>query len=224
VTKRGPEEAKQRHRAILETAARLICEKGYDGTSIQEIAQACELTKAGLYHYIQSKESLLGAIMDYGMDLFEEEVLSQVESIADPLERLRVTMAKNIRLVTRGWSKEITIILHEHATLHGPAGKRINARKKRYVRFLEQSFQEAIDEGLIRRVDPKVAAFAFLGMVLWIYKWFRSDGALTDEQVADGMIDLMFTGLALHAGASPASPARRLHEGAAPKKPKGAPR
>ena len=139
--------------------------------------------------------------MAYGMDLFEEEVLSQVESIDDPLVRLKATMAKNITLVTRGWSKEITIILHEHATLHGPAGKRINARKKRYVRFLESSFQEAIDRGLIRPVNPKVAAFAFLGMVLWIYKWFRPDGALTDEQVAAGMIDLMFTGLAPSAAA-----------------------
>lgn len=188
-------EAKERHRAILETAARLICEKGYDGTGIQEIAQACNLTKAGLYYYVESKEQLLSAIMNYGMDLFEEEVVSQVASVADPVERLKACMARNITLVTRGWSKEITIILHEHATLQGPTAKQINQRKKKYVRFLEQSFQEAIDKKLIRPVNPKIAAFAFLGMVLWLYKWFRPDGALSDEEVADGMIDLLFTGL-----------------------------
>lgn len=185
----------ERYRALLETAARVIHLKGYEGTSMQEIAQACELTKAGLYHHIQSKENLLLAIMDYGMDLFEEQVLSQVSSIEDPVERLKACMARNIKLVTRGWSKEITIILHEHATLRGPAGARINARKKKYVRFLEQSFQEAMDRGLIRSVNPKVAAFSFLGMVLWIYKWFQPDGKLTDEEVAEGMIDLLFTGL-----------------------------
>jgi TetR/AcrR family transcriptional regulator, cholesterol catabolism regulator len=188
-------DTKERHRAILETAARLICEKGYDGTGIQEIAQACNLTKAGLYYYVDSKEQLLSAIMNYGMDRFEEEVVSQVASIADPVERLKACMAKNIRLVTRGWSKEITIILHEHATLQGPQAKQINQRKKKYVRFLEQSFQEAIDKKLIRPVNPKIAAFAFLGMVLWLYKWFRPDGALTDEEVAAGMIDLLFTGI-----------------------------
>ena len=193
--KREEGEGTERYRAILETAARVICLKGYEGTSMQEIAQACELTKAGLYHHIQSKENLLLAIMDYGMDLFEEQVLSQVSSIPDPVLRLKACMARNIKLVTRGWSKEITIILHEHATLHGPAGVHINVRKKKYVRFLEESFQEAIDKGLIRPVNPKVAAFSFLGMVLWIYKWFQPDGKLTDEEVAEGMIDLLFTGL-----------------------------
>lgn len=193
--KREEGEGTERYRAILETAARVICLKGYEGTSMQEIAQACELTKAGLYHHIQSKENLLLAIMDYGMDLFEEQVLSQVSSIPDPVLRLKACMARNIKLVTRGWSKEITIILHEHATLHGAAGAHINVRKKRYVRFLEESFQEAIDKGLIRPVNPKVAAFSFLGMVLWIYKWFQPDGKLTDEEVAEGMVDLLFTGL-----------------------------
>jgi AcrR family transcriptional regulator len=185
----------ERYRAILETAARLICDRGYDATSMQDIAAACRLTKAGLYHHVQSKEQLLLAIMTYGMDVFEERVLSKVQDVVDPVERLRRCMRLNIDLVTRGWSKEVTIILHEHATLHGEARDYIDGRKKRYVRFLEDSFAEAVKQGRIRPVQPTVAAFAFLGMVLWIYKWFQPDGRLSDEQVADGMIDLLFTGL-----------------------------
>jgi AcrR family transcriptional regulator len=184
-----------RRQAILETAARVICDRGYEGASIQEIADACELTKAGLYHHIGSKENLLAEIMGYGMDLFEAQVLSPVRDIDDPVLRLRACMDRNIKLVTRGSSKHITIILHEHATLKGTAGKAIDARKKKYVRFLEQSFAEAVMKGLIRPVSPKVAAFSFLGMVLWIYKWFRPDGELSEEQIAEAMIDLLFTGL-----------------------------
>lgn len=188
-------DAKDRHRFILETAARLICEKGYDATSIQDIAAEAGLTKAGLYHHIRSKEHLLLEIQNYGMDVFEEKVLHAVLPIADPLDRLKACMEKNILLVTHGWSKEVTIILHEHATLTGEARAQINARKKRYVRFLESSFAEALRDGLIRRVNPKVAAFAFLGMVLWIYKWFRPDGAIPAEKLADEMVDLFFGGL-----------------------------
>ena len=129
------------------------------------------------------------------MDVFEEQVLFPVLGIADPLERLKACMEKNVLLVTRGWSKEITIILHEHATLTGEARAQINARKKRYVRFLETSFAEAGKRGLIRPVNPKVAAFAFLGMVLWIYKWYRPDGPISAEQIAADMQDLLFTGL-----------------------------
>jgi AcrR family transcriptional regulator len=186
---------KQRRRALLETAARVICERGYEGASIQDIADACGLTKAGLYHHIRSKEHLLLEIMNYGMDVFEEQVLHQVLSIADPLERLKTCMAKNILLVTRGWSKEITIILHEHATLTGEARAQINARKKRYVRFLEGSFAEAVRAGLIRRVHPKVATFAFLGAVLWIYKWFKPEGAVNEDELVREMQDLFFGGL-----------------------------
>lgn len=186
---------KQRRRAILETAARVICERGYEGASIQDIADACGLTKAGLYHHIRSKEHLLLEIQNYGMDVFEEQVLHQVLSIADPLERLKTCMAKNILLVTRGWSKEITIILHEHATLTGEARAQINARKKRYVRFLEGSFAEAVRAGRLRPVHPKVAAFAFLGMVLWIYKWFKPDGAIKEDELVREMQQLFFGGL-----------------------------
>jgi AcrR family transcriptional regulator len=120
----------ERYRAILETAARLICERGYEGTSMQEIAAACRMTKAGLYHHVQSKEQLLLDIMKYGMDVFEEQVLSKVEGMEDPVERLRQCMRLNIELVTRGWSKEVTIILHEHATLH----EALRARPREVVR------------------------------------------------------------------------------------------
>jgi AcrR family transcriptional regulator len=185
-----------RLRSILETAARLIYARGYEGTSMQDIADACGMTKAGLYHHIATKEALLLAIMHYGMDLFEEVVLERVKGIEDPLERLRATMARNIELVTHE-TKEVTIILHEHQTLTGDAQKAINARKKNYVRFLEDSFREAIANGRIRAVDPTIATFSLLGTVLWTFKWYRPDGKLTPQQLTDGMIDVFFRGLEL---------------------------
>ncbi|HYO70027.1 MAG TPA: TetR/AcrR family transcriptional regulator [Archangium sp.] len=207
---RKPDEG-ERYRAILETAARLICERGYEGTSMQEIAAACRLTKAGLYHYIQNKEQLLFAIMSYGMDLFEGQVLAKVRDIADPVERLRACMRLNIELVTHGAAKEVIIILHEHATLTGEARAFIDSRKKAYVRFLEDSFSEAVRLGRIRALQPTVAAFSFLGMVLWIYKWFQPDGRLTAEQVASEMVELLFAGLVAPAAAAvPAAGAPQL--------------
>ena len=203
---RPTDDHRDRRRAILETAARLICEKGYEGTSIQDIAAACQLTKAGLYHHIRSKEHLLLEIMNYGMDIFEDQVLTPVLPILDPLERLTTCMERNILLVAEERSKEVTIILHEHNTLTGEARAHIDARKKRYVRLLEASFSEAMREGLIRPVNPKVAAFSFLGMVLWTYKWFRNDGAISRAELARDMISLFFGGLV---AARPAAPVSR---------------
>ena len=193
--RRSDDRRDKRYRAILERAARLIYDRGYDATSMQDIADAAGLTKAGLYHHVDSKEALLLAIMHYGMDLFEERVLTKVADIADPLARLRECMARNVALVTDAPSKEVTIILHEHQTLTGAARKAINGRKKQYVRFLEGSFREATARGQIRAVDPTIAAFSFLGVVLWTYKWYRADGKLSPQQLADGTIDLVFEGL-----------------------------
>ena len=182
-------------RSILQQAARLIYLKGFDGTSMQDIADACGMTKAGLYHHIATKEAMLLAIMHYGMDLFEERVMGPVKDIADPLARLKATMANNVRLVTHDSTKEVTIILHEHSTLTGDAKQASNARKKQYVQFLERSFEEAMAKGQIRKVEATLAAFSFLGTVLWTYKWYRSDGALSPQQLADGIGDLFFNGL-----------------------------
>jgi TetR/AcrR family transcriptional regulator, cholesterol catabolism regulator len=184
-----------RYHEILEGAARLIFQRGYEATSMQEIAEACGLTKAGLYHHIKTKEALLLAIQHYGMDMFDDMVLAKVGDIADPVARLRECMARNIALVTQDASKEVLIILHEHQTLTGTARDEINVRKKRYVRFLESAFREASERGQIRTVDPTLAAFSFLGVVLWTYKWYRADGKLTSRQLSDGMIDLFFEGM-----------------------------
>jgi AcrR family transcriptional regulator len=184
-----------RLRGILERAAKLICANGYEATSMQQIADACGLTKAGLYHHITTKESLLMAIMTYGMDLFEERVLTPANAVADPMERLKVTMARNLDLVTDETSKSVTIILHEDHSLTGDAQREINARKKKYVRFLEDAFKAAIERGQVREVDPTLAAFSMLGTMLWTYKWYRPGGAMNPEKLSAGMIDMFFRGV-----------------------------
>lgn len=182
-----------RLRRILEQAARLICQRGFEATSMQEIANACGLTKPGIYYYIKNKDSLLVAIMHYGMDLIEEEILEKVIDITDPIERLRETMARNINLVQS--SKEVAIIVNEYQTLAGAAQRALNARKKQYVKFLEATFREAMERQQIRPIDPTVAAFSFLGIVLWTPTWYRPSGRISPKQLTERAVDLFFNGL-----------------------------
>ena len=193
--KRARQDRPTRQAQILETAARIFCEKGFDRASMEDIADAVGLTKAGLYHHIGSKDELLFAIMSYGMDLFEEKVLNRVMTIADPLERLRAALHGHVLLVIRDRPKEVTVILHETNALKGRSRDRINERKKRYIRFLEKTFREMIKNGTARRVDPSAAAFAMLGMINWIYQWYRPGGRLGDEAVADALSDVFLGGI-----------------------------
>lgn len=200
MTRRARQDRPTRQAQILETAARIFCEKGFDKASMGDVSSAIGLTKAGVYHHIGSKEELLFAIMSYGMDLFEDKVLKRVMAIRDPLERLRATIKGHVLLITRDRPKEITVILHESNALKGRNRERINARKRRYVRFLRKTFREIVEGGGARRIDPGVAAFATLGMINWIYQWYRPAGRLSDDQVADALTDLLVHGV-LHAEA-----------------------
>ena len=207
-----------RQAQIYETAARVFCQKGYEKTSMGDIALAMRMTKAGVYHHIESKEELLAAIIAYGMDVFESQVLDKVETIRDPLERLRATLRGHLLLVLRDRPKEVTVILHESSALPAAARARVNTRKKRYIRFLEKTIRELVMRRIARRVDPSVAAFALLGMVNWTYQWYRPGGRLREVALADAMTEFYLNGLLAPKTTRGAAPRRRSSPG------RGAPR
>src|SRR5215831_18171130 len=91
---------------ICRVAARMICQKGYDGTSMSEIASAVGITKAGIYHHIKGKRELLFAIMSYGMDSLQREVILPASAIDDPETRLRTIVTNHARLITGNSSAE----------------------------------------------------------------------------------------------------------------------
>ena len=180
---------------IYEAAARVFCERGFGQSSMSDVAAAMDMTKAGIYHHISSKDELLFGIMSYGMDMFEECVLDRVEHIRDPLERLRAAIRGHVLLVTRDRPKEVTVILNEPVSLRADYREMIDRRKRRYVRFLNQTFRELRQKGISRDIDPRIATFALLGMINWIYQWYAQDGRLRDTELAEAYIDLFLNGV-----------------------------
>src|SRR5437764_13286898 len=74
---------------ICRTAAQIFRDRGFDATSVSDIARALGMTKAGLYHYFESKEALLFEIMTYGLDRVRDEVVIPARAVRDPEERLQ---------------------------------------------------------------------------------------------------------------------------------------
>ena len=114
---------------IYRTAAQIILRKGYDATSVNDIANALGMTKAGLYHYINGKKELLFDIMNFGLDELDEEVITPAGSIADKGARLRFIIASHARLVTRGQGA-ITILVDEITALTPAQSRKITRRKR----------------------------------------------------------------------------------------------
>lgn len=180
---------------ILRTAARLFQQQGYDATSMNDVAAALKLSKGGLYHHFQSKDEILFNLMNHAMDITEESVLKPVMAIPDPEQRLRTLIRRHIAVVLSERDREITVMLHENHPLPPALRKRINARKKDYVHFLENLVAEVgRARGSKGSVTPRAAAFALLGMLNWIYQWYRPEGTLQEESLARQYTEIFFQG------------------------------
>jgi AcrR family transcriptional regulator len=179
---------------IYRTAALIILRKGYDATSVNDIANALGMTKAGLYHYINGKKELLYDIMNFGLGELDEEVAAPAKAIADPAERLRFIVAAHARLVTRGQGA-ITILVDEVTALPPAQQRKITQRKRAYFDYLRDTLDELKATGRLQDVDTTAATFSLLGMVNWLSRWFRQGGALDEEQAADQIVRIALHGL-----------------------------
>src|ERR1041385_5019211 len=180
---------------VFEVAAEVFHRKGYDNTSMSDIASAAGLTKAGLYHHVESKEQLLYTVLDYGLDLTEAYVMKPLEEIADPLERLKKMIELHLHVVLEARNLEITGLLHECKTLSESDSGKINQRKKKYVQMTTNLITDVLNKYDIKDVNPKLAAFALLGMLNWTYQWYKASGSSSREEIVENFQDIFLQGI-----------------------------
>lgn len=199
----------KRSGVIYRTAAQMIYEKGFDATSMNEIAEALDLTKPGLYYHVKGKKQLLFSIMDFAMDLLDSNVVEPAKSITDPEERLRLIIGQHARLLTHE-AGALAILIDEDAGLSADQREEIVRRKRAYFELLRQTLEELKTRGRLRPVDSTVAAFSLLGMVMWISRWYDSKGRLNGDDVVRDVTEIALGGMVLPA--SPLEPQDRGSE------------
>ncbi len=102
---------------IYRAAASIICEKGYDATSMNDIAEAVGITKSGLYHHVSGKRNLLFNIMSFGMDSLEEQVIIPARALTDAEERLRAIITSHVHLITSRSTPRLRLQQSPHCDL-----------------------------------------------------------------------------------------------------------
>jgi AcrR family transcriptional regulator len=183
-----------RRAEICRTAAQIFRDRGYDATSVSDIARALGITKAGLYHYFESKEALLFEITTYGLDRVREDVIVPVRAMRDPEERLRQLVIRHARIATHGRGA-IAQLVDETRALPPAARKQVEERMRSYVDLVRDTLCQLRSAGRLREVDPTVATFGIIGMILWLPRWYRQNGRLSQEQVAHQIADIALGGL-----------------------------
>ncbi len=183
---------------IYTKAAEIFHKQGFDATSMSNIAAAVDLTKAGLYYYIESKEDLLFAIMSYAMEKLETMVIEPSQAFADPEQRLQSIIARHARLLTEG-NKAITILTDEIEGLKPQHRKEILERKRVYMDFVRDTLEALRAAGKLRNVNSTVATFGLFGTLLWLPRWYRPDGPLNHDQIIQEITNIATGGLIRHA-------------------------
>jgi AcrR family transcriptional regulator len=186
---------------LLTKAAEVFEKKGYAQTTIQDIAQALELSRSALYHYFESKDKILEALVlehtEYAAEQLEQQFLNSKDTASELLQQFlsnsingRMTGATRMRVLDQLAAEMPTQI--KQTFDHG---------RRRVLDLYTKLIQRGIDAGELRPVDARTAAFAVLGIASWTSWWYSPTGRKSPAELATVLIDIAFNGIAQPAGA-----------------------
>jgi AcrR family transcriptional regulator len=168
---------------MLEGAARLFAEKGYDAASMRDIAQEVAVRPSSLYHHFPAKDHILFEIC-YGFQRdFNLEVVPELRAERPPDEALRAAIRGHILFSNRRWP-EVLVNMRERRSLPAEQQTAINALRRQYRDAIASTIERGCVQGLFSVPDPKLAATAVLDMVNGTARWFRPRDRRDLEQMA----------------------------------------
>jgi len=174
----------RRRAEVVLGAARVFAERGYDQTSVPELAEALGLATGSLYHYFPSKEHLLRAICDQLMDPLLEQAEALLAEPREPDEQLRALVRLWVEHVVAHRDHMLVFQQERHVIERGAAWRGVRASRKAFERLAEDALVQAGSES-------RLSLFALLGMVNHTAQWYRPRGRLGAAEIADGYVDLL---------------------------------
>lgn len=197
----------RRRRQFVHQGAKVFAKRGYDQTTMQELAASMGLATGALYHYFAAKEDLLTAICDQLMEPLLARAAELLEA-GQPAERMEGEQPAErmeggqpaedeLRSLVRMWVAHVTEH-RDHMLVFQQERHVIESGERwRNVRASRKAFERLVDDLLSRvrgRDDDRLALRALLGMVNHTAQWYRPRGELTPEQIADGYVSLVLGG------------------------------
>ncbi|MCS7083291.1 MAG: TetR/AcrR family transcriptional regulator [Bacteroidetes bacterium] len=179
---------------ICRVAESLFSERGYHATSVRDIARQLRLQGGSLYAHIASKEDLLWEIVRRAAEQFLQAIDEVLRAEASPVERFRRAFRAHFSLIAQNLAAA-TVYFHEWRQLSLERRKAILEHRDAYEAAWRKIIQEGIATGLFRPVDPAMAARAVLSVANWFYQWYRPEGPLSAEAIADALSEILLHGL-----------------------------
>jgi AcrR family transcriptional regulator len=181
----------RRQQRVVVAAARLFAERGYDQTSVQELTEAMGLASGGLYHYFASKEQLLIRICDQLMEPLLDETRALLATDCSAEDQLRALVRRWVAHVIEHRDHMLVFQQERHLIERGEQWRGVRASRKEFERLLADLLDRVQSGNGGLPGDRRLALSALLGMVNHTPQWYRRNGRLTPQDVADGYVDLL---------------------------------
>jgi len=180
---------------IYDQATRLFAERGFAGTSFQDIADAVGLTRPALYYYVNSKDELLAKLVAE----ITEGSAAGISAIArradlDPAAKLHAIMTTSVQRQAQ-YAARFQLLIRSEAELPDDLAKAHEAGRRAVLKAVARVIDQGIEEGVFRPVDARIAALGLLGMNNWVAWWFQPDGKDGAETVAGQLADMAVASL-----------------------------
>ena len=191
---------------LLEHAARIFCDKGYEGASMRDLSRACGMSLAGLYHYFSSKEELLYLIQKHAFRTIINQVKERLTVSQDPEQRVRIFIESHLEYFLAN-KEAMKVLTHEDETLKNGRGAEIRAIKREYYRIcfdLLEDLKRA--QGL--EFSGRLAVLSLFGMINWIYTWHNPRSDAGARALAREMGDIFLHGVVQRSTKTKVSKAR----------------
>ena len=179
---------------ILKKATDLFYDHGFVKASIRDIVRAVGVTNSTVYIHFRNKDEILYSIIeDIGSTLMEE--LQRVaDKHADPIVCLQEMIFRQVCLIKEK-RKEIKIYIEEQYQLPTPLRKKALAQQRQIFDIYHNKIGELREKGFTNDLDQTVVTFCIFATMNWAYRWFRDRRRLSIEEVAEHMINLLFSGI-----------------------------
>ncbi|MBC3193349.1 TetR/AcrR family transcriptional regulator [Pseudonocardia sp. C8] len=175
---------------IYEHATRLFAERGFAGTSLQDIADAMGITRPALYYYVRSKDELLAKLVIEVTEGPLADIAQFVERPGlDPVEKLRAMVEVFVGRQTRQ-PERFRLLIRSEAELPEELAAAHAESRRAVLRAVSGVIDEGVRAGRFRPVDPRTAALGVLGMCNWVAWWFHPGGRDDAGAVVDELADM----------------------------------
>lgn len=184
---------------ILESAAKVIAEKGYAATTLAEIGEAAGTFAGSLYYYFPSKDALVEALLNIGTTTVSEPVIASVAALPPEAGAYRKIKTALDTHVARMLEQDAFIIAYWRLIDQVPVDMREHHRQhpRAYGDFWRGLMREGQAEGVVRsELDPNLAQLFLLGTTIYALDWYDPNGELDPQAISDRLADMFFRGLA----------------------------